>query len=88
MLIYNFQHFSTCRLSINKKLIHIFDGEYYWEIGKAGYPLKRIIDDIKNNSLEILRTYRVFETLYHRLFVLRKMGVSAYENFYRHQVDC
>ncbi len=40
------------------------------------------------NGLQIQKTYRVYENPYHRLFVLRKMGVSAYENFYRHQVDC
>ena len=56
-----------------KKPIHTFDGEHYWEIGKAGYPLKRIIGDIKNNGLEMLKTYRVFEMPYHRFFVLRKI---------------
>lgn len=55
-----------------KKPVHKFDSEHYWEIGKAGYPLKRIADDIKKEGFEILATYRVFEQLYHRFFVLRK----------------
>lgn len=52
--------------------IHKFHGEHYWEIGKDGYPLNKIIDNIKEVGFKIERTYRVFETPYHRFFVLRK----------------
>ena len=55
-----------------KKPIHRFDGEHYWEIGKAGYPLKRIVDDMQNEGLKLERTYRVYENPYHRFFILRK----------------
>jgi hypothetical protein len=55
-----------------RKPIHSFDGEHYWEIGKAGYPLKRIISDIERQGMEIIKTYRVFESPYHRFFVLRE----------------
>lgn len=55
-----------------KKPIHRFDGEHYWEIGKAGYPLKRIIGDMQKHGLKLERTYRVYEMPYHRFFILRK----------------
>ena len=50
--------------------INKFDGEYYWEIGKAGYPLKRIIKEIQAVGFKIDKTYRVFEYPYHRFFIL------------------
>jgi ubiquinone/menaquinone biosynthesis C-methylase UbiE len=49
---------------------HQFDGEHYWEIGKNGYPLKRIESDIRQTTLRIIQTYRVFEFPYHRFFIL------------------
>jgi ubiquinone/menaquinone biosynthesis C-methylase UbiE len=52
---------------------HEFDGQHYWEIGKAGYPLKKIINDIDKAEFNIERTYRVFETPYHRFFILKKI---------------
>lgn len=52
---------------------HTFDGEHYWEIGKTGYPLKRIELDIRNAGLKIIKTYRVFEFYYHRFFALEKL---------------
>lgn len=44
-----------------KKLVHKYDGKHYWEIGKAGYPLSKIINDIQRAGFKIERTYRVFE---------------------------
>jgi len=52
--------------------IHKFDGEHYWEIGKAGYPLNKITKDIESVRFNIVKTYRVFEYPYHRFFVLKK----------------
>jgi len=49
-----------------------FNGEHYWEIGKGGYPLSRIINDIQRAGFIIEKTYRVFEHPYHRFFILRK----------------
>jgi SAM-dependent methyltransferase len=45
-----------------------------WEIGMRGFPLKRIIADIAKVGFEIENSYRVFEKLYHRFFVLKKMS--------------
>ncbi|MFW6104956.1 MAG: class I SAM-dependent methyltransferase [Chloroflexota bacterium] len=61
-----------------KKPVHKFDGEHYWEIGKAGYPLSTIISDIQKAGFTIERTYRVFEHPYHRFFILRK-ELSSYD---------
>jgi len=55
-----------------KNLIHKFNGEHYWEIGKAGYPLKRIVDAIQKQHLQLEKTYRVYEMPHHRLFILQK----------------
>jgi predicted SAM-dependent methyltransferase len=52
---------------------HAFDGEHYWEIGKTGYPLKKIELDIEQSGFKIIRTYRIFEFYYHRFFVLEKL---------------
>lgn len=52
--------------------VHEFEGEHYWEIGKADYPLSKITGAIKKAGFHILKTYRVFEFPYHRMFILRK----------------
>ena len=51
---------------------HVFDGEHYWEIGKAGYPLNEILNDIQKTGFNVERTYRLFENPYHRYFILKK----------------
>lgn len=51
---------------------HEFDGEHYWEIGKAGYPLRRIMGDMDKAGFRVVKTYRPFEMPYHRFFVLTK----------------
>ena len=52
---------------------HVFDGQHYWEIGKAGYPLNKIINDIQKTGFDIERTYRLFEETYHRFSILEKI---------------
>jgi hypothetical protein len=48
---------------------HRFDGEHYWEINKAGYPLSRLLNDFQQEGqLKLLRTFRVAENPYHRFF--------------------
>lgn len=61
-------------LPILKGQVHKLDceEEHYWEIGKAGYPLNKIIKDIKKAGFEIKETYRLFEHPYHRFFILNK----------------
>ena len=55
-----------------KNPIHKFDGEHYWEIGKAGYPLSKIIKEIQTAGFRVEKTYRVFENPYHRFFILKR----------------
>jgi len=55
-----------------KPSVHKFDGEHYWEIGKVGYPLSKIINEIRKAGFKVEKTYRVFENPYHRFFILRK----------------
>jgi len=52
---------------------HEFDGQHYWEIGKRLYPLKKIKLDIKRKGFKIMKTYRVFEFYYNRIFILEKL---------------
>ena len=56
-----------------RKLKHKFDGEHYWEIGKKGYPIKKIINDIQRTGMYVEKTYRIFEYPYHRFFLLKKI---------------
>ncbi len=51
---------------------HVFNGQHYWEIGKAGYPLNKIINDIQKTGFDVERTYRLFENPGHRFFILKK----------------
>ena len=56
-----------------KNPTHKFDGEHYWKIGKAEYPLNKIINEIQKAGFWVEKTYsRVFENPYHRFFILRK----------------
>lgn len=48
---------------------HEFDGEHYWEIGKRGYPLKKIVNTVEKYGLDIRKNYRVFEKK-HRFFII------------------
>lgn len=52
------------------------DGPHYWEIGTAGYPLKRIVATIEAAGFEVVRTYRLFENIRHRFFVIQPVGVE------------
>lgn len=53
---------------------HVFDGTHYWVLGKAQYPLARVLADIGRAGFQVVRTYRPFEFYGHRFFVLEKAG--------------
>lgn len=59
-------------LPVLRKPVHRFDGEHYWEIGKANYSLGKVTNDIEKAGFIIERTYRVFEAPFHRFFMLGK----------------
>lgn len=60
-----------------RKPTHNFDGQHYWEIGKAGYPLKRVMAEMQNVGFQVVRTYRVFEKYQHGFFVLKKESIKG-----------
>lgn len=51
---------------------HNFNGEHYWEIGKAGYQMSTINKSIKQSNLELVKDYISFGSPYHHFFVLKK----------------
>jgi ubiquinone/menaquinone biosynthesis C-methylase UbiE len=55
-----------------RKREHQFVGEHFWEIGKKGYPFRRIKVNIEKAGLKLCSTYRLPEHLYHRFFILEK----------------
>ena len=57
-----------------RKPVHQYDLQqgHYWEIGKRGYRLKKILSEIKKSEFKIVETYRIFEAPYYRFFILKK----------------
>lgn len=55
---------------INNK--HVYDGDHYWEIGKRGYPVSRIVGEMEKVGFKLLKRYRVPANSYHHVFVLAK----------------
>lgn len=50
--------------------VHVFNGEHYWEIGKRGYSVERVVEELSNASnFSLTKTFRVVEHPYHRFFV-------------------
>jgi SAM-dependent methyltransferase len=49
-----------------------FNGEHYWNISCEGYPLSRILNDIKAAGFTVDKTFCVFEMSWHRFFLLKK----------------
>lgn len=49
-----------------------FDGQHYWELGRRGYPKRRIRRSIERSGLTIAREFRPGLSLYNYFFVLKK----------------
>ena len=57
---------------------HTFDGEHYWELGKEGYRLSRVVEAFRaSERLELERTYRPFDNPYHQFFLFSVMDSGA-----------
>jgi SAM-dependent methyltransferase len=63
---------SLDKLAVRAPKAHTFDGQHYWEIGKAGYPLDRILQSMQEAGLEVLENYRLHLNPYHHFFLLKK----------------
>lgn len=63
-----------CRRPFQNLMHHEFDGEHFWEINKKGYPLNKIAEDIYCAGFCIKNTFRLFENIYHRFFILSKQS--------------
>jgi len=50
---------------------HIFNGEHYWEIGKRGFPSRKIRKIIKKYFF-IEKEFIPFESQYHHFYILKK----------------
>ena len=56
---------------------HTFNGQHYWEIGKKGFSLGHIINDIEQHGT-IISHYIPFENQYHHFFVIEKRDAIKY----------
>jgi len=52
---------------------HKIGGKHFWEIGKAGYPLKKIKYLIKEQKFKIIKDYLDPDSPYHHFFILEKI---------------
>ena len=48
---------------------HVFNGQHYWELGKKGYPPRRLRALLTSQG-RIVRDYVPFNSAYHHFFVL------------------
>jgi len=52
---------------------HTFDGEHYWEIGKRGYPIRKIRSDLSSIGWKIQNDFINIDNPYHHFFILKKI---------------
>lgn len=51
---------------------HKFDGQHFWEIGKNGYSLEKVKENIARSGLKTVKDFIAFESPYHHFFILKK----------------
>ncbi|NUM25111.1 MAG: class I SAM-dependent methyltransferase [Candidatus Buchananbacteria bacterium] len=62
----------TFQFKLNGFKRHRFNGQHYWEIGKRGYSVKKIKDEIVNSGFKIKTSFWDVDDPYHYYFVLEK----------------
>ncbi len=60
----------TLAFKVPHPLVHTFDGQHYWEIGKRGYPPRRLRAILQTIG-DIEEEFIPFESQYHHFFVLK-----------------
>ena len=58
--------------AVSSNQTHRFNGQHYWEIGKKGYSLQKILNLMHAAGFKVIKTYCLPENPYHRFFILRK----------------
>lgn len=56
---------------------HEFDGQHYWEIGKKGFPKRKIIKALEVAGLRVKFAYRDYEDPFHRFFDCDRLTTLA-----------
>jgi len=64
--------FALNGIPFRKSVVHVFDGQHYWEVGKRDTPESRVIDTMTVPGLTLERHYRLHHFPYHHFFLLRK----------------
>lgn len=54
-----------------KPRVHKFNGEHYWEVGKRGYSLSKVLGKLKEQFKEV-RNYRFVNNTFHHFFICNK----------------
>ncbi|HVM73366.1 MAG TPA: class I SAM-dependent methyltransferase [Candidatus Paceibacterota bacterium] len=53
---------------------HVFNGQHYWEIGKKGYPLSRVLTVMRKYGT-VTKHFVPLENQYHHFFVIEKKTI-------------
>lgn len=46
---------------------------HHWEVNRKGYGLKRVLGEMEQAGFAVMKTYRLWEGAYHRMFILKKV---------------
>ncbi len=64
------------QLTLFKKIpfpkTHVFNGQHYWELGKKGYPVRRL-RELMRDTFSIEKEFVPDDNAYHHFFVLRPL---------------